>query len=531
MKYLMMLVVLMTAGGCRWTSPNTPGADGAKGEQGPDGERGPQGIPGEDGADGESCVPVTEEGCVVIVCGDQRSEPICPGRDGNGNDGSDGTSCTVTREGNCATVTCGQSEATICDGIDGISCSIRRQGDCLISWCTDGRQEEFCEGNCSWVFGEMDEEFCAPYLCDGREPVQRCIDECSNDTTCLEWYGEGFFCNPEGWCEEAYTPAPDQDHDGISDDQDNCPANPNPNQEDMDHDGIGNACDEDGDGDGVADPDNCSNNPNPNQRDSDGDGLGDACDPRDDRPQPPQDADGDGIPDNTDSCPLTTNPRQEDLDRDGIGDACDSDLDGDGIVNHEDNCVNVANRDQADNDGDRIGNVCDASPNPPPAPDRDADGIPDAQDNCPDIANRDQRDSDQDGIGDLCEEPLPNGACRPFSVIVMREEANISWYSPVVGDPATRSVRVQAGEHRSVGEECAAVVNDANAFCRTMDGLSRAAELPEGGFGCRHNAPAAANDDVDNDGILDGQDNCPFNANRNQADANRDGIGDVCQAA
>jgi hypothetical protein len=77
-------------------------------------------------------------------------------------------------------------------------------------------------------------------------------------------------------------PAPsDQDHDGVSDADDNCPYVPNPNQEDEDGDGIGDACEEmdnDLDDDGVLDADdNCPETPNPYQEDEDGDGVGDAC--------------------------------------------------------------------------------------------------------------------------------------------------------------------------------------------------------------------------------------------------------------
>ena len=36
------------------------------------------------------------------------------------------------------------------------------------------------------------------------------------------------------------------------------------------------------------------------------------------------------------------------------------------------------------------------------------------------------------------------------------------------------------------------------------------------------------NPDDDNDGILDGRDNCPLVANANQADTDKDAIGDVC---
>ncbi len=61
-------------------------------------------------------------------------------------------------------------------------------------------------------------------------------------------------------------PIPDNDGDGILNDEDNCPGIPNPGQEDIDNDGIGNDCD------------NCPLNFNPHQGDSDEDGLGDECD-------------------------------------------------------------------------------------------------------------------------------------------------------------------------------------------------------------------------------------------------------------
>jgi predicted GH43/DUF377 family glycosyl hydrolase len=60
--------------------------------------------------------------------------------------------------------------------------------------------------------------------------------------------------------------APDDDGDGVPDDQDNCPAVPNPEQTNSDGDSFGDACD------------NCPDVPNPGQEDSDGDGVGDACD-------------------------------------------------------------------------------------------------------------------------------------------------------------------------------------------------------------------------------------------------------------
>ncbi|MFT7623427.1 MAG: hypothetical protein ACI9WU_002610 [Myxococcota bacterium] len=55
-------------------------------------------------------------------------------------------------------------------------------------------------------------------------------------------------------------------------------------------------------------------------------------------PLPPQDTDGDGVPDKNDNCVFEANPEQLDLDEDMVGDTCDPDLDGDGI-NDADDCA------------------------------------------------------------------------------------------------------------------------------------------------------------------------------------------------
>lgn len=62
---------------------------------------------------------------------------------------------------------------------------------------------------------------------------------------------------------------------------------------------------------------------------------------------PAEDADLDGVADDSDNCPDIRNPDQADGDGDGVGDACD-------------NCPDAANADQTDADGDGYGATCDS---------------------------------------------------------------------------------------------------------------------------------------------------------------------------
>ena len=89
----------------------------------------------------------------------------------------------------------------------------------------------------------------------------------------------------------------DQDHDGLANDQDNCPAAANADQSDKDGDARGDACD------GCPD----------SGTDKDGDGYDDACDncPDVSNPLPPQES-------------MPALGAISDTDHDGLGDACDS---------------------------------------------------------------------------------------------------------------------------------------------------------------------------------------------------------------
>ncbi|MFC1654417.1 thrombospondin type 3 repeat-containing protein [Myxococcota bacterium] len=195
------------------------------------------------------------------------------------------------------------------------------------------------------------------------------------------------------------------DGDSLGDACDNCPNADNADQANLDGDNEGDACDPDIDGDGInqgtgGNPcqggetagcdDNCPTDPNADQADQDFDGVGDACDP-DNNP----DADGDGVPNETDNCINTPNAGQENADGDRHGDACD-------------NCPDLANDDQANSDTDDLGDACDncpANPNPNQT-DTDSDGVGNFCDNCPDKPNSDQTDTDGDGQGDACEPDL-----------------------------------------------------------------------------------------------------------------------------
>jgi hypothetical protein len=132
--------------------------------------------------------------------------------------------------------------------------------------------------------------------------------------------------------------------------------------------------------------------------------------------------------------------------------------------------------------GSFVVEVLPPAPPPDPAGDADGDGVINGADNCPNIANPGQSDGDQDGLGDACD------------------GATVGSTVPVVsGDPLTPA-----------------------ASCANTSGLP---DLD--GDGKRDECDL----DWDDDRIPNVLDNCPRVPNPEQADADRNDIGDACDDA
>jgi Tol biopolymer transport system component len=163
------------------------------------------------------------------------------------------------------------------------------------------------------------------------------------------------------------------------------------------------------------------------------------------------------------------------------------DTDGDGVPDDTDNCPGVSNPDQADFDGDSLGDACDS--------DDDNDGVVDTSDNCPLVANSNQANNDGDALGDACD-PDDDNDGDPDST-------DCSPFNPAI--------------HQAATEVCDGLDNNCNGL------------VDEGFSNTDGDVLADCVDaDDDNDGVLDGVDNCPLVANPTQTDTDKDGIGDVC---
>ncbi len=195
------------------------------------------------------------------------------------------------------------------------------------------------------------------------------------------------------------------------------------------------------------------------------------------------------------------------------------DSDGDGHRNMKDNCPSTPNANQADSDGDNVGNACDnciSTPNPDQLnhdgdssgdacdSDDDNDGILDGADNCPFVSNTSQTDSDGDGLGNACDN------C-------------INTYNPAQAD----FDRDGTGDLCDLDDDNDGIKDDGNNSGTIGDYKCTGGATVNCDDNCQYNYNPTQND-ADSDGIGDLCDNCKDDANVNQADSDSDGAGDAC---
>ncbi|HKO36023.1 MAG TPA: thrombospondin type 3 repeat-containing protein [Pyrinomonadaceae bacterium] len=153
------------------------------------------------------------------------------------------------------------------------------------------------------------------------------------------------------------------------------------------------------------------------------------------------------------------------------------------------------------------------------SPDQDNDGLLDGGDNCPTTANPDQADADGDGVGDACDN---------CSTVANTDQANFD--NDAMGD-ACDSDDDNDGTLDTDEAACGSNPLNAASTCEVCDGADNDLDgfVDEGFTNTDGDSQADCVDpDDDNDGVPDGSDNCPFVANADQADADGDGIGNVC---
>ena len=213
-----------------------------------------------------------------------------------------------------------------------------------------------------------------------------------------------------------------------------------------------------------------------------------------------EDADGDGISDQTDNCQSSANPNQADADSDGIGDVCDSDIDGDGFTNSSDNCPSTVNLDQADFDVDGSGDLCDQ--------DDDNDGVLDTDDAFP-LDETETVDTDIDGIGNNADLDDDNDGFED----TLEEECDTnplvaeSFPSDFDNDDSPDCIDLDDDNDGVLDNDDAFPLDETETVDSDNDGLGNNADL-----------------DDDNDTYLDSNDDFPLDSSE-WIDTDTDGLG------
>ncbi len=172
-----------------------------------------------------------------------------------------------------------------------------------------------------------------------------------------------------------------------------------------------------------------------------------------------------------------------------------------------------------DDDGDGVidrDDNCEGVPNPQQTDtdddgvgdacdsDDDGDGVDDGADNCPGVPNSGQDDLDGDGVGDACDDDRDGDGIDNGD-------------DDCPNDPDTTCDSGGGNDDDGDG------IDDDEDNCPGVDNKDQA-DADDDGVG------DACDSDDDGDGVADGDDNCPGVPNAGQADTDGDGVGDACDS-
>lgn len=158
--------------------------------------------------------------------------------------------------------------------------------------------------------------------------------------------------------------------------------------------------------------------------------------------------------------------------------------------------------------------------------DQDGDGVPDGSDNCPTVSNPAQTDNNGNGVGDDCES-APTVIISPPSTVI--SSGNSVMFTTTVAD-SDNPLNSLAYEWRINGVIQPGANGATFTANFTQDAVVRITVRDPGNLSGFDEAAVLISVDSDGDGVGNNVDNCPNDANSDQADFDGDGDGDACDA-